>query len=102
MQAGSLKMYQINLLFLIFGVHSPHPQETFQYLNGTLNDTQITDFFKKFGVPVMTVKSLFNFVTDKSITEENIDEYLEAAQQIATQGTLPGPLRGGFRSFNRL
>ena len=44
-----------------------------------------SDFFKKFGVPVMSVKALFNFVTDKSITDENIEHYLETAEKIALQ-----------------
>ncbi|MGH0119302.1 UNVERIFIED_CONTAM: hypothetical protein FKN15_025773 [Acipenser sinensis] len=34
-------------------------------------------FFWKHEVPVMTVRELFEFVTDPSITSENIDEYLE-------------------------
>ena len=45
----------------------------------------LSDFFKKFGVPVMSVKALFNFVTDKSITDENIEHYLETAEKIALQ-----------------
>ena len=44
-----------------------------------------SDFFKKFGVPVMSVKALFNFVTDKSITDENIEHYLSTAEEIALQ-----------------
>lgn len=31
----------------------------------------------------MSVKALFNFVTDKSITDDNIEEYLEKAEEIA-------------------
>ena len=33
----------------------------------------------------MSVKALFNFVTDKSITDENIEHYLETAEKIALQ-----------------
>lgn len=35
-----------------------------------------TDFFLKHGVAVMTVRELFEFVTDPSITHENMDAYL--------------------------
>ncbi|KAJ7337230.1 Serine/threonine-protein kinase RIO1 [Desmophyllum pertusum] len=45
--------------------------------------TNVTDFFKKNGVCVMTVRELFNFVTDPSISDDNVDDYLEKAQAIA-------------------
>lgn len=35
-----------------------------------------TDFFLKHSVAVMTVRELFEFVTDPSITHENMDAYL--------------------------
>ena len=35
----------------------------------------------------MTVKELFGFVTDLSITEDNIEEYLEKAKEIAANRT---------------
>lgn len=34
------------------------------------------DFFQKHNVAVMTVRELFEFITDPSITSENIDDYL--------------------------
>lgn len=37
----------------------------------------MTDFFFKHAVAVMTVRELFEFVTDPSITPENMDGYLE-------------------------
>lgn len=37
----------------------------------------VQDFFKKRGVPVMTVTDLFNFVIDQSISDEDVDDYLE-------------------------
>ena len=37
------------------------------------------------GVSTMTVRELFNFITDLSITTENLDEYLERAMQISSQ-----------------
>lgn len=36
----------------------------------------MTDFFLKHNVAVMTVRELFEFVTDPSITQENMDAYL--------------------------
>ncbi|XP_064409494.1 serine/threonine-protein kinase RIO1 [Latimeria chalumnae] len=47
----------------------------------------VNDFFRKHDVAVMTVKELFGFVTDPSITKENIDDYLEKAMEIASQRT---------------
>ncbi|XP_072991108.1 uncharacterized protein [Typha latifolia] len=41
----------------------------------------VTDFFKKHGVAVMTVKELFDFVIDLSIADEDVDGYLEKVQQ---------------------
>lgn len=35
------------------------------------------DFFVKYGVAVMTVRELFEFVTDPSINQDNMDGYLE-------------------------
>ncbi|XP_028406299.1 serine/threonine-protein kinase RIO1-like [Dendronephthya gigantea] len=45
--------------------------------------TNISEFFRKNDVCVMTVRETFDFVTDPNITDENIEEYLEKAQQVA-------------------
>ncbi|KAM9308290.1 serine/threonine-protein kinase RIO1 [Gastrophryne carolinensis] len=47
----------------------------------------INDFFVKYGVAVMTVRELFEFITDPSITSDNMDAYLEKAMEISTQRT---------------
>ncbi|KAB0395930.1 hypothetical protein E2I00_004375 [Balaenoptera physalus] len=47
----------------------------------------VTDFFLKHGVAVMTVRELFEFVTDPSVTHENVDAYLAKAMEIASQRT---------------
>ncbi|KAJ6664511.1 hypothetical protein lerEdw1_007168 [Lerista edwardsae] len=47
----------------------------------------INDFFRKYNVAVMTVRELFEFVTDPSITSENMDAYLEKAMEIASERT---------------
>lgn len=45
--------------------------------------TNINEFFSKKSVLTMTTKELFDFITDPNINENNIDEYLEKAQEIA-------------------
>lgn len=52
--------------------------------------TNVTDFFKKNGVCVMTVRELFDFVTDPSISDDNVDDYLERAQAIAANRGVEG------------
>ncbi|CAN7992647.1 unnamed protein product [Ixodes hexagonus] len=50
--------------------------------------TNITDFFSKKDVRTMTVRQLFDFVTDPTINEGNMDAYLErASEQAALQET---------------
>ncbi|RDX99797.1 Pentatricopeptide repeat-containing protein, mitochondrial, partial [Mucuna pruriens] len=39
------------------------------------------DFFKKHGVAVMTIRELFDFIVDPSITDDAVDSYLEEMQQ---------------------
>ncbi|XP_047316874.1 serine/threonine-protein kinase rio1-like [Impatiens glandulifera] len=41
----------------------------------------VSDFFKKSGVGVMTIRELFDFIVDPSITDETVDTYLEEIQQ---------------------
>merc|ERR1719427_1410829 len=45
----------------------------------------INDFFRKKGVGVMTLKELFDFVTDPLITDDNVDENIARAQEIASK-----------------
>ncbi|XP_073534832.1 serine/threonine-protein kinase RIO1 isoform X1 [Phyllobates terribilis] len=47
----------------------------------------MNDFFVKYGVAVMTVRELFEFVTDPSINQDNMDDYLEKAMEIAAERT---------------
>ncbi|XP_052012666.1 serine/threonine-protein kinase RIO1 [Apodemus sylvaticus] len=47
----------------------------------------VNDFFFKHAVAVMTVRELFEFITDPSITADNMDAYLEKAMEIASQRT---------------
>ncbi|KAJ0105821.1 hypothetical protein Patl1_18310 [Pistacia atlantica] len=41
----------------------------------------VSDFFKKHGVAVMTIRELFDFIVDPSIADDCVDSYLEEAQQ---------------------
>ena len=43
----------------------------------------INEFFRKKGVAAMNLKELFDFVTDITITEDNIDQYLDKIMKIA-------------------
>lgn len=45
----------------------------------------INSFFRKFGVPTLSLKELFDFVTDPNINDSNEEEYLEKAQEIAAK-----------------
>lgn len=49
--------------------------------------TNITEFFRKKGVCTLTVKELFDFVTDTTITEYNIDNYLDQAMTLTSSRT---------------
>ncbi|XP_075878302.1 serine/threonine-protein kinase RIO1 isoform X2 [Nelusetta ayraudi] len=49
--------------------------------------SNVNDFFVKHGVAVMTVRELFDFVTDPSITCRNIDQYMDKAMEMAVERT---------------
>ena len=49
--------------------------------------TNVNAFFRKHNVCVMTDKELFEFVTDPLIKDEDVEEYLARAQQIASDRT---------------
>lgn len=44
----------------------------------------ITQFFRKKGVATLTLKHLFNFITDPNLTEKNVEEYLDKAAENAS------------------
>nr|GME18081.1 serine/threonine-protein kinase RIO1-like [Ipomoea batatas] len=41
----------------------------------------VSDFFRKHGVGVMTIRELFDFIVDPTIDEDSVDTYLEEVQQ---------------------
>lgn len=49
--------------------------------------TNVNDFFQKRNVAVMTVRELFEFITDPSITSDNINQYLDKAMEISSERT---------------
>ena len=57
----------------------PHALEFLRKDCGNIND-----FFRKNGVSTMTLKELFDFVTDVSITVDNIDAYLDHAMELTS------------------
>ncbi|XP_058807561.1 serine/threonine-protein kinase RIO1 [Phymastichus coffea] len=60
-------------------VEHDHPM-AFEFLRKDC--TNITEFFKKNKVAVMSVKALFDFITDPTVNEKNIDEYLDKMSQM--------------------
>lgn len=46
--------------------------------------TNVNEFFRKKCVATMTVRELFDFITDPNVTNDNMEEYLEKIQQIAS------------------
>ncbi len=55
-------------------VEQDHPH-AFEFLRKDC--TNISDFFRRKGVSTMTIKELFDFITDPTITEENMEMCLE-------------------------
>lgn len=49
----------------------------------------VSDFFRRHGVGVMTIRELFDFIVDTSIADENVDNYLDEVQQrIVARGSV--------------
>lgn len=60
----------------------------------------LTDFFSKHAVAVMTVRELFDFVTDPSITADNMDAYLEKVRRAEERTHENLPLCGLSEGFS--
>ncbi|XP_068247120.1 serine/threonine-protein kinase RIO1 isoform X2 [Palaemon carinicauda] len=50
--------------------------------------TNVTEYFRRKNVPAMTVKELFDFIVDQTITKENKEAYLEKLQEVASSRLL--------------
>ncbi|KAJ8716258.1 hypothetical protein PYW08_013543 [Mythimna loreyi] len=61
-------------------VEHDHPH-AFEFLRKDC--TNISDFFRKKGVATLTVKELFDFITDSNINESNLEECLEKLSEKA-------------------
>jgi hypothetical protein len=44
---------------------------------GTKPFSVVQDFFRRSGVATMTVRELFDFVTDPTLADDKVDEYLD-------------------------
>ncbi|CAM8883801.1 unnamed protein product [Rhodiola kirilowii] len=52
----------------------------------------VSDFFRREGVAVMTIRELFDFIVDPSITDDSVDSYLEEVQtKILARGNQISP-----------
>ena len=47
-----------------------------------------TDYFRRQGVSTMTVKELFDFITDLSINADNIDSYIDRLMAVTSQRSI--------------
>ncbi|XP_054784000.1 uncharacterized protein LOC129290961 [Prosopis cineraria] len=53
------------------------------------DSVHVSAFFRKHGVAVMTIRELFDFIVDPSITDDTVDSYLEEVQRkILARGDL--------------
>eukprot|EP01133_Synstelium_polycarpum_P013295 gene13295-15627_t len=59
-------------------VEHDHPH-SLEFLR--MDCSNITDYFRKNNVVTMFIQELFEFITDLSINDDNIDEYLEKVQE---------------------
>ncbi|XP_064624994.1 serine/threonine-protein kinase RIO1-like [Lineus longissimus] len=50
--------------------------------------TNINDYFRKNGVSTMTVRELFDYITDPSITTDNADDYLDKIMEVTSHRTI--------------
>ncbi|BFF97321.1 serine/threonine-protein kinase RIO1 [Drosophila madeirensis] len=73
MQDGQLVIIDVSQ-----SVEHDHPH-AFDFLRKDC--TNISEFFRKKSVATMTVKELFDFITDQTITEENMEQCLESISE---------------------
>ncbi|KAL3869725.1 hypothetical protein ACJMK2_042374 [Sinanodonta woodiana] len=65
---------QVYVIDVSQSVEHDHPQ-ALEFLRNDCSN--ITDYFCKKGVSTLSIKELFDFVTDITITKENLDDYLD-------------------------
>ncbi|XP_034480656.1 serine/threonine-protein kinase RIO1 [Drosophila innubila] len=69
---------QLVIIDVSQSVEHDHPH-AFDFLRKDC--TNISEFFRKKSVATMTVKELFDFITDQTITEQNMEECLECISE---------------------
>ncbi|GLH03723.1 Serine/threonine-protein kinase RIO1 [Gryllus bimaculatus] len=76
---------QIYVIDVSQSVENDHPH-ALEFLRKDC--TNINEFFRKKDVATMTVKELFDFITDPTVTETNMEEYLDRVSEIAAVRTI--------------
>ena len=69
---------QLYIIDVSQSVEHDHPQ-ALEFLRKDCSN--VTDFFRRKGVCVMSVKELFDFVTDLALTDDGVDEYLKRVEE---------------------
>ena len=80
---------QLYIIDVSQSVEHDHPQ-ALEFLRKDCSN--VTEFFRRKDVSVMTVKELFDFVTDLSLTDDQVDEYLKKIE-VKTVNREPGGLQ---------
>lgn len=73
---------QIYVIDVSQSVEHDHPQ-ALEFLRKDCSN--ITDYFKKKGVATMGIKQLFDFITDPTINENNMDDCLDKLSEQAAE-----------------
>lgn len=73
---------EIHVIDVSQSVELDHPR-AFDFLREDC--THINDYFRRQGVATLTTKELFDFSVDPSITDETLDEAIDALMQIASE-----------------
>ena len=73
---------QLYIIDVSQSVEHDHPQ-ALEFLRKDCSN--VTEFFRRKEVSVMTVRELFEFVTDLSLTDNQVEEYLRRAEKKAVE-----------------
>ena len=73
---------QLYIIDVSQSVEHDHPQ-ALEFLRKDCSN--VTEFFRRQQVCVMSVRELFDFVTDVSLTDDRVEEYLKRVEEIAVR-----------------
>jgi RIO kinase 1 len=76
---------QLYVIDVSQSVEHDHPL-AFEFLR--MDCTNVNDFFRKKNVQTMTLKELFDFITDPNINQDNLEECLDKLQAIAANRSI--------------